>query len=186
MPKSIISAVLLISIFGLAIFLVYPKYQRYNSLLQDVKKEETNLQYKESYVMSLNEAKQELEKYNEEFAKIDSALPNDPLVPSMLAYLQKATSQNGLVAKNLGGFSTNIQPENPIIQETHYDFSASGPYSSFKNFLLTLEKSARLIEIEALSLTAEAPAKGEAGTQPVSTESDPRISISFKIKAYSY
>jgi len=191
MSKSILSAILLISIIGAVAFLLLPKNQEFKVLQEKLKAKKDELQYKEQYLLSLKEASEELEKYKEELAKVDSAIPSNSSLPALFAFIQKETQYNGLVPKNLGSFVVNVVPANPTIKETHLDFEVSGNYASIKDFLHALEKSARLIELENISLGSETKttAPGSSPSSPTSaeeTKKEASLEATFKIKVHSY
>ena len=60
----------------------------------------------------------------------------------------------------------------PEIRETGTNLVVAGSYSSFKNFLSTLEKTARMIELESISFST----LEEVGP----------IDFNLRIKVYSY
>ena len=173
MSKSSAIAILLLSILIVGVFLVFPRCQDLRALRLEIGKRNAELQSKEKYFSNLQEASRELEKYQSELSKIDSALPSDPSLPSLFNFLQKASSQNGLILEDIGVFSVTVSEENPEIKEINLNLGASGSYSSFKNFLSTLEKSARLIEIENISFSAP-------------EEKESSFSFDLKIKVRSY
>lgn len=170
MPRLATISICLFLTLILALFLIWPKYQDLRSLRIKIKTKETERQYQEEYFSNLNKIYEELRQYETEISKIDSVLPREPSIPSLLNFLEKASTQNGLVFKELGSFSI-IPPKEGRIKEIYLDFSVSGSYSFFKNFLNTLEKSAKIIEVENISFSFE---EGEA------------FSYSLKIKTHSY
>jgi Tfp pilus assembly protein PilO len=169
-------------LFGL--FLVWPKYQRFNTLKLEIEAREIELRYIEEYFSKLNQLSQELKKYENQLSKIDLALPPDSSLTliSLVDFVQKASSQNGLVFKKLGSFSITlpkpvltpgshrVQPLSKI-KEISLDFEVSGSYFALKNFLDTLERSAKLIEVESISFSSK---KEEIST------------FDLKIKTFSY
>ncbi|MBZ9578322.1 hypothetical protein KJA14_00520 [Patescibacteria group bacterium] len=179
----IIICFFLILLIGL--FLIWPKYQNLGALKLEIEGKEIELQYLEEYFQRLDQLSQELKKYEAQLSKIDFALPSDSSLTllSLINFLQKASSQNGLVFKELGSFSI-ILPKPPAeasglqesqlsskIKEIYLGFEVAGSYSALKNFLNTLEKSAKLIEVEEVSF---------------SFEEEEIFSFIFKIKTHSY
>jgi len=173
MSKSSAIAILVISILIIGVFLVFPRCQDLRALRLEIGRRNTELQSKEKHISNLQEASQELEKYQLELSKIDSALPSSPSLPSLFNFLQKVSSQNGLILEEIGSFSVSVPEEKPEIKEISLNLGVSGSYSAFKNFLSTLEKSARLIEIESISFST--PEKKESP-----------FSFDLKIKVHSY
>ncbi|XOB41960.1 MAG: type 4a pilus biogenesis protein PilO [Candidatus Nealsonbacteria bacterium] len=179
MSKSIAIVILLISILVIGVFLIWPKYQDLRSLQLEIGKKTAELQYKEKHISNLQEVSEELEKYKPELSKIDSILPFNPSLPSLFNFLQKASSQNGLIFRNVDSFSMTTPKEKPGIKEISLNLGVSGSYSAFRNFLSTLEKSARLIEIENISFSSPE----EKPTVP--TQETP-FDFDLRIKVYSY
>lgn len=154
--------------------LTFPKYQNLRELSRRIELEEIELKNQQKYFQSLVEISEKLKDYQSELAKINSALPSDPSLSSLLNFLEKASSQTGLVLKGIGSatfVASTTKTEG--LRETSLGIVVAGSYPSFKNFLSVLEKSARFIQIESLSF---------------STEEKPETPINFnlRIKIYSY
>ena len=154
MNRAIIIAISLIITLVLGATLIRPKYQELNFLKLEIVQKQVELQKTKDYFANLYNISEELKKYQEPLSKIDSVLPPDVSLPSLLDYLEKIGSQNNLALKEIGSVATSISKERPAIQEHFLNLSLSGYYPSFKNFLSTLEKSARLIEIESISFSS--------------------------------
>lgn len=184
MPKLIASTVLLVVLVGGVIFAVLPKYQEFKDTQLKLKTKEVELTNKKNYIQTLKQTSEELEKYKEETAKIDSAVPTNLSLPSLFDYLQRASFQNGLIFEFIGSFSSNPLLEKPTIKETYTEFSVSGFYKSAKNLLQTLEKSSRLIEVESVSISPQKQQVKEGETAVPAEE--PSLSIGLKIKVRSY
>jgi len=136
--------------FLLIFFFVWPKFQELSSLKEKISVKRSELQSQEKYFQELEKTSEELKKYETSLSNIDSALPQNPLLPELLNFLQKASSQSGLSLKSISSPST-ASGEAEKIKETRISLVLVGSYSDFKNFLSVLEKSARLIEVENLS-----------------------------------
>lgn len=168
MPRIITILICIFATLILILFLVWPKYKDLRSSQLEIKRKETELGYMEEYFSDLSKTSEELTRYEVELSKIDSALPADPSIPSLLNFLQKTSAQNGLIFKDFGGFSI-VSPPKPgegkapskegelpsKIKKIHIDFEVSGSYPALKNFLTTLENSARIFEVESISFSSE-------------------------------
>jgi Tfp pilus assembly protein PilO len=129
-----------------------------------VKEKEVERNNQEEHFNHLNKLSEELKEYEEELSKIDSAFPLDPDVPDLLNFLVLASSQNGLSFGKVNSFSADSAKKSKTAvsgqegvptkryKELTIDFDVSGEYPSLKNFVSTLEKSARMIEIDSISL----------------------------------
>jgi len=172
----------------LGFFLLWPQYQKFSEERWRVKEKEVERNNQEEYFNHLNKLSEELKGYEEELSKIDSAFPLDPDIPDLLNFLALASSQNGLSFEKVNSFSadsakksktaTSGQEEVPTkrYKELTIEFEVSGEYPSLKNFVSTLEKSARIIEIESISLKKK--------TSQLKEEGPPLYN--FKIKTYYY
>ena len=172
MNRSIAIVICILIIFALAYLLILPKYQFLESSWENVEKKQGELNYLKDYFLELNKVAEDFKAYEVEFSKIESAIPSDPSAPSLFNFVQAKASQNGLVLENVSLVSIKPFTQGSNIKEYHFSIELSGFYPAFKNFLTTLEKSGRLIEVERINFIA--PNK----------ENDP-ISFGVGIKVYS-
>lgn len=155
--------IFLVSIL-MAVFLVLPKYQEFKEKRQVVFQKKMELRGQKQYQEELQSLSEELKKYSAEIEKIDSALVPVSLL-SFLNYLQKVTSENGLILKSYsyssGSSLTAKETETKKIEikELHFSLNVSGSFDSLKNLLSVFERSSKLIEIEKISFSASE--KGE-------------------------
>lgn len=168
MNKLLIIAVCFFVSSGLVILVLWPRYQDLKNLNNLIEEKKLELQNKEEYFSHLDTILKELKKYEEtSLAKINSALPSHPGLPSLFAYLQKASSENGLVLKEMSVLSTTLLKEPELlslhgVKKTSLALTLVGSYPSFKNFIQEFEKSARLVSVESISFSA--PETGELFT----------------------
>jgi Tfp pilus assembly protein PilO len=146
----IITCFVLALVFGGG--LVWPKYQQLKNVNSDISVRTGEFDSNEEYFSSLAQISKELDKYKEEISKIDSALPEDPSVPSFLNFLQETCSQTGMLLDSIGPASISSSEGN--VKEISLTLQVQGSYSSFKNFLSVLEKSSRLVETENISFSS--------------------------------
>ena len=158
--------------FFLFVFLVFPKYQTLNVLKKEVLEKQEEFRSQEKYFETLQDASEELKKYEGPLSKVDSALPKNPSLPELLNFIQKASSQSGLSLKGISPAVT-LPFEKGEIKETRINFLLVGSYPDFKNFLSILEKSARLIDVENISFS-------------LPKEKEGLFNFAITIKVYSY
>jgi type IV pilus assembly protein PilO len=156
----------------MAATLLWPKFQDLQISRKNLEEKKDEFQNKEEYLMKLTGLRNSLKEYQTEFSKIGFALPDNPSLPSLFSYLQETSSESGLVLERISPFSLSSSQNFPGLQETIFSIEVSGVYSSFKNFLSLLEKSARLIEIENISFS--------------SGGDDESFAFDLKIKVHSY
>jgi len=153
MNRLLITGISLLLTLILGLVLIYPKYQEFQLLKEKIEARKIELQTKEDYVQKLKQTSQELKQYTAELSIINSALPADASLPTLLDFLQKISSENGLILKSTKRTGISALEESEI-KETQISLQLMGDYPSLKNFLQILEKSARLIEVNSISLLA--------------------------------
>jgi Tfp pilus assembly protein PilO len=194
MPRlATIITCLLIAILLVA-FVVLPKYREYSDANLKIKMKNIDIENQQKYFSQIKDTSEKLKNYSEELKKINYALPKEPFLPEVLDFLAQASSQNGMTFRKLTSSSvaspkapaatasSSPTPESekskisPKLKEINVEFEVSGNYSSLKNFISTLEKSARLIEIESITFSSSQTKTAEE-TSPT---------FVFKIKTYSF
>jgi len=170
--------IIIIGCFALALvlglFLLLPKYQNIQSLKADIQEKELEFRSKEAYFVQIKEISKTLEDYEEPLFKISSAVPSDSSPPSLFNFFQFTAGQTGLILKdvNLGG---TVIPKDgkDSMKETKLTLYLAGFYNSFKDFLLAIENSSRMIEVESISV------------EPPTKELDDPTLFILNIKVYS-
>lgn len=185
--------VLFATIIIVAIMVLKPNFQDWQSSQNKIEEKKAELQAKEKYFAKLEQVKSSLDENKEEFEKIKSALPDDPYLPSFARYLQEASSGSGVILKEMSSFRVSEPKEDEgKIKEIFVDIDIVGSYTSLKNLITVFENSARIIEVESISLST-GKGSGETGTdedeemEPVVLE-DGDESFVFKVglKTHSY
>lgn len=178
---------LIISIIS-GFLLLWPQYQKFDEAKWQVKGKEKERDNQEEYFAHIESLSKESEGYPEETKKILSALPSSPDVPDLLNFLHNASSNNsGMNFEKITSFSTQQSKKTPSaspeeesnisgVKEITVEFNVSGDYAGLKNFISTLEKSARIIEVESISFKKQA----------AQTEGEAKLLFSLKIKAFYY
>ncbi len=157
-----VTAVLLFVFLFVAFTVLQPRFKELGQVRKNIAQKETEIELNQNYFVKLKDAKTELDKYQPELSKIDSSLPDTPLVPDFFDFLQTVASQSGLSIQNSGSFTTAPSAAFPALQDTSFSLALSGSYGAFKTFLTTLEKSARIIEVDSMSFSpTNAPEAGK-------------------------
>jgi len=174
----------IVAILAIGFFLIWPKYQKFESLKVQIENSELDLRQTESFYDKLEKLSEDLEGYQDQLSKIDLALPDNSSFAaiSLINFVGNSSGVNGLNLKKLKSFSIT-SPKLPVqaagapaqpqskVKDISVDFEVSGSYSALKNFIQTLENSAKIIEVENLSF---------------SVEKEETPSIDLKIKTFSY
>lgn len=163
----------LLVIVLLGVFYTWPEYQRVLGLTSELQERNTELRLKKNYFDSVKKADEDLKGYKEEIAKIDSAIPEKTSLPSLLNFINKTASENGLILSRIGKFSTRQSQDQSSLKEIFLEISLAGEYSALDSFLSALEKSSRIIEADSIVFSL---------TDQGSKESPFKI----QLRAYSY
>ena len=151
-------------------FLLWPKYQEFKSKKAEMEIKDKEIEDREEYLSELEVFSNRLSEYSDELSKIDSALSEDPSVAALFNLIQKTSSESGLILTDIdvsGLFPSKSPLQQSLeqesleqesseqrIQKMPFSISVSGSYSSFKNFLSTLYKNSRLIEVKFIGFSS--------------------------------
>jgi len=143
----------IIIVFAISIaiifFLVLPKYRSYSGFKKEAAEKSAELQSQEEYIEELKSTHQKLKTYQESLAKIESAIPENRSLSEVLSFFQETASQTGLIMEKVNQtFVTSGLEED--IKITKIDVGLRGNYEGFKNFIETIEKISRLIEVDSI------------------------------------
>ncbi len=159
---------------ALIFFFLWPLFQEFELARQNLANKRIELENKENYLNKLNQLSRQLEDYQEELNIILAALPSSPSLPSLFNHLQQLASEAGLILEDIGSFATVPSESMANLQKTSFSVTLSGTYSAFKTFLLSAEKSSRLITVESISFSR------------VGDEEEAGESFSFKLNMNVY
>ena len=151
---------------------VFPIFQKFRETQAEIKIKETDLENNQEYLAALNDMYSKFEELKPQLSKIDSALPKEPSLPNFLDFIQKTVGENGLVLTEISFSEAKPIQEKEKIKETSLELNITGKYSAFKNLLLSLEKSARLIEVANISFSSE------------NLEEVPSFDLTIKVHSY--
>jgi Tfp pilus assembly protein PilO len=153
MKKEVFYSIFFLLISALLFFLfIFPKKTSLSILNSELSQKRQEFETSDKYFQEVLKTSEKLRNYQEEISKIDSALPEDPSIPSLFNFLQSSSSQSGLLLENIGSISVK---EEGKLKKWTTNLRLKGDYSSLKNFISTVERSARLIRIEKISLSSE-------------------------------
>jgi len=152
----LILALIFILLVGGGYFLISPKFQDLRRKKLEVETQDEEFRRKEEHLLNLENTLEGLSKYEDQIAKINSALPSRPSEPDLLNYLQRLSSENGLILKGVNAATLFTAQELPgeKIKKLPLSIDLTGSYLSLKSFISSIYKSARLIEIKAISFSA--------------------------------
>ena len=156
MSKSLVNIIFIALALIFGVVFVLPKYQELDVLWQKIDRQEEEVAKRKEYLQSLRKIAEELNNYQEQLDKINSALPSDSDLPALFDFLQRAASQSGLFLRSVSHSDSQPSSEIEGLEETSASLELSGSYSSLKEFLSNyLEVTSRLIELESISFSSD-------------------------------
>ena len=178
-----IPIIFFISFLGVIYFLL-PEIGNFQEFKKRVSEKESLLQEKEKEFLNLQKITTQLEFYQENLEKINTALPKEISLANLLNFFQAKAFSSGLMVKAITQIAS-LQPQkkgkegekikSPL--EPHYfNLNLIGSLASFEEFLKTLETSARFFEVENISI------------KNVSEKEEEKVLLEFNlvVKVYSY
>jgi len=169
----IISASLVMSIIIGAIFL-YPKYQQFSELQNQITEKEEELADQQNYLKLLGQIEEKVIERQDLMDKVTSAIPDEPDIPSFLNFLKQETINTGVGLEQVT-WNKQVSTKNEKKQTNEYsvNLDVSGSYSAFINFISALESNARLVEILSTDFSLD-------------YESEEPTIFNLKLKIHSY
>lgn len=179
-----------------------PNYSAFLKLQKQITERQIEVKEKQEYINSIKKIKADIEEYQEFLVKIESSLPQDVSLPSLLNFFQNKASSSGLVmdnmapsaedASNLSTVNEEDTVQNERIKENDFQLSVMGSFESFRSFLLSLEKSSRLVEVQSILFdnSTDGGTNEQGGVVEVLGSENDKEEGDFKfnlsIKVYSY
>lgn len=158
---SVVAAVLI------GVFLVGPSWNRVKALGAEVPAEELNRDRAKADATNLESAKKFFTEQKAAVDRVNTAVPIQPKVPNSLAILEGLAKQNGVLltsfSPQLAAAGATAQagvPESAVIpggaDSLEINAQYSGSYTALVNFLYSLERSLRFVDVKTLSVTTSA------------------------------
>lgn len=165
----------LFAILLLVFFLVAPEYKTFRKLQVNLGEKIAEYNEEFAYYNAIAVTYAQLENRKEDIKKIDDALPQDPALGKLVYSLQETAKENGLIVKDLFLSKTSLSNSaisaNSGVKDVVFSMDLMGDYPSLENFIISLEKSARIFEVNSISF-------GSSSKLP--------YSFSLQIKTHSY
>ena len=158
MNKSFAIPILFFIALLITVYLIIPTVSDFSNLNKELEMREKEALAIENYYKNVHDNFSKLQEHQESLEKIDSALPVGSFMPSLFNYLQKTSTENGVFLKSVNLSvvpKKTTEEETEKIQEEYINIELIGFYDGFENFLKSIEKSSRLIEIEEVQIRKE-------------------------------
>lgn len=172
--------VLILASFIIFLYAVFPNILTSNKAREDFLRIEKQVNERQKYFQDFKSSLEEMAAYQDTLEKIDAALPGEVFLASLIEFFDQKANSSGLILKSfapaaaLSNFGEEINDatgQAKKIPAQYFTMVLSGSALSFENFLKDIETSARLVDVESISLRQQ-------GSGEVSSE------ISILIKVY--
>ncbi len=149
--KPIAIAIILFVTLIVLFYLFLPNYQKVKELEIDVLTKEKELTKMENYFRDIVETYKKLIAKEDVLEKVNTALPSEPPLDSLIYYFEEESTRNGLILSsiNLRGVSSGV-----VGNQITFSLEVNGSYSAFRNFLESIEKSSKIIDVENISFSS--------------------------------
>jgi len=187
--RPIAIALILFIILLLAFFLVVPEYRSFRALQSDLSEKIAEFNAEHDYYSEINRVYFDLQNHQDDIKKIDDALPQDPNLGKLIYFFQNTAAENGMMVKDL--FLSKSSSANPVntasgannVNDIVFSIDLIGDYSSLGNFIISLEKSARLFEITNISFGSS---QAQASLSSQQSQIQQTSIFNLQVKAHSY
>ena len=170
--RPITIAICLFIVLLLIFFLVMPEYNTFKDLRFELGKKRAEYNAEYEYFSAIANIYNEIRGRKESLEKIDDALPGGSNFGNLVYYFQNQASADGLIIKSLSlskSSSPNTSKSSPSsgsdsdkayqqqinMSDIAFSLNLMGSYSALENFMVSLEKSARLFEIKTISFGSQ-------------------------------
>ena len=158
-----IAIIILVIIDLVLIFLfIFPKYQESRDLQMSLAEKNLAYEIQSGYYEKVSTVLKGVDSRQDILKKVDSALPSDPSFAPIVYFLQTESDKNGLTVKSITfsqvasetGQTTSQANSKQALKSITFMVNLSGKYQGLKNLLFSLERSARLFEVNAVSFAS--------------------------------
>lgn len=192
--RPILIIVILFAVIMLSFYFVFPKYESLNKSQLELAQKKAEYYAQVEYYSEIKKRYDEIKEREGEIKIIDEALPKTTDFGQLIYYLQKKAGESGLILKNL---SLSQLAAGKTVKDIVFSLNVSGDYFSLENFIVSLERSARLFEISRISFgsvvqKAEQESTGNEESQGQSTpvvaqfQNSGIFNFNIEVKTYSY
>jgi len=129
--------------FLIALFLIWPTYQKVRHTRVIIKQEQENFFNKQETLLAFQSLEQKYQSAADQMKKIDQALPAQAELPELLVQLESLSAENNMIFSSVDF----TEPETEQVGKTvQIKISVNGTYENFKAYISDLEKNLRLMD----------------------------------------
>ena len=160
----IIASVALLAIaIAVAVLFVWPKYQEFAQMRTDIAERKDRLSSGQAALAKLRIIEGEVSARQGDFDKAEKAIPKDQGLPALYEYIQQLAIDSGLLVASIEGQETAGSMGGATV--VRFGVKLTGSYGQLKGFLAAARKSARILNVESLTITADSQGSGNLTIQ---------------------
>jgi Tfp pilus assembly protein PilO len=159
MIRLILAGILLIAAFAAAFLFVWPKYQAFLGIREEMKLQEESVVQREALLAKQRQLKKQAEERKEDFEKIDIAVPKELALPKVYHEFQEMGADSGLSLMNISD-TTETTEEVSSLRRSVVSLEFQGTYEGIKNFLSAVKSSARVFNMQSLTIQTQKESRG--------------------------
>lgn len=158
-------SIIFIAAVLILIFYTLPQYQLLQERRAEIAAKESKAKELELIIKKTEQLKGQISERQKDIQLVDRILPSSSELPLFIASIERLAGNNGLILESFGITAVDSKDGQPrfdafsVPKEFNtlpLQVTVSGNYNSFKNFLLDLEGSARLIDVDNISFSSSA------------------------------
>lgn len=187
--KPVTTIILLIVTLILAFLFVVPKYQESVNLQVILNEKQAEYDGESDYYTKIFGLLKNIKDRKDSLDKMNSALPSNVSFAPLIYFLQEKVTENGLTVKLItfsdidpSAYGKVLPVDSDQIKNIVFAVDLSGSYQGLKKFLYSLEKSARLFQINNITVTSFQSLQSGSEPQIISQNYDFKLEV--KTNAY--
>lgn len=185
--RPIATAIIIFIILLLVFFLVAPEYETFKKLRVELGEKTAEFNAEFDYYAEITKAYYNLKNRQDDVEKIDNALPQDPNLGKLVYFFQKTAAENGMIIKNLFLSKSSISESSnneSVVNNIVFSIDLLGDYSSLGNFIVSLEKSARIFEVTNISFGSESVSQIASSSSQFQTQQTHAFNLQIQTHSY--
>ncbi|MSU76346.1 hypothetical protein EXS54_02680 [Patescibacteria group bacterium] len=160
----------LLAVILVFVFLMRPAWSTLKQLGNEIPKEQQASNLSAADATSLDQAKKFFQDNQQAVETVNTAVPIQPEVPSILVTLESLAKQNGVFLTSFSPQQVGVQGQSgqsgapgsgtaqlvnpPGVDSIEVTANFRGPYNSLMNFLYSLERNLRLVDVKTLTVNS--------------------------------
>ncbi len=149
--KTFSTIIIFVVALVVALLFVFPKYKESSSLENKLAQNQAKYDADVEYYAKIASLSKDIDDKKDLLEKINIALPTDSSLAPLVYFFQKKGAESGLVVKSVVMTKNSSLADNKEIKDIIFTLNVLGNYQGLKNFLASLETSARLFEVNAIA-----------------------------------